>query len=178
MSRIGKKPIVLPQGVKVVIGPERVAVEGPKGKLSEPIPGGVKLEVTDGKVFVTRSDESRQTRANQGLIRSLVNNMVRGVHQEFERGLEISGVGYRAELSGKKLVLLLGYSHKIEWEVPDGVKLTIEKQTKIVVKGIDRHLVGQVAAKIKSFKRPDPYKAKGVIYEGEKLLRKAGKKAV
>jgi len=178
VSRIGKKPIVLPQGVKVAIDQDRVAVEGSKGKLSEPIPSGVKIEVVDGKVFVTRKDEARQTRANQGLIRSLINNMVHGVHLEFQRVLEISGVGYRAELSGKKLIMQLGYSHKIEWEIPDGVKVTIEKQTKITIRGIDRHAVGQVAAKIRAFKKPDPYKGKGVIYEGEKLIKKAGKKAV
>ena len=178
MSRIGKKPIVLPQGVKVVFDQERVVVEGPKGKLSEPIPSGVNLEIQGGKVFVTRKDEARQTRANQGLIRSLINNMVQGVHHEFQRGLEISGVGYRAELSGNKLIMQLGYSHKIEWVIPDGVKVTVEKQTKILVRGIDRHAVGQVAAKIRAFKKPDPYKGKGVLYEGEKLKKKAGKKAV
>jgi large subunit ribosomal protein L6 len=178
VSRIGKKPIDIPDGVKVNVDGSQVSVEGPKGKLTQEVVTGITVATKEGKVVVSRADNQRQTRANQGLIRALIANMVRGVHQGFERTLEISGVGYRAELSGKKLVLHLGFSHKREIEIPERVEVKVDKGDRIVVSGIDRQEVGQIAAMVRATRIPDPYKAKGVTYEGERILRKAGKKAV
>lgn len=178
MSRIGKKPIVIPQGVKVSVGDQQVSVEGPKGSLSRGIVPGITVAVEDAAVVVRRPDNQRQSRAKQGLMRALIANMVKGVDKGFERALEISGVGYRAETSGDKIVLHLGYSHLVELPIPSGIEIQVEKNTKVVVRGIDNQLVGQVASKIRDARRPDPYKAKGVTYEGERILRKAGKKAV
>lgn len=178
MSRIGKKPVAIPSGVKVSVDATRVLVEGPKGKLSQPLVAGIQPKVEKGLVIFERADDLRQTRANHGLLRAMVNNMVEGVTKGFERQLEISGVGYRAELSGRELQLFLGYTHPVVFELPAGLEVTVEKQTKVTVKGIDRQAVGLLAARIRSSKHADPFKAKGVTYVGEHIRRKAGKKAV
>jgi large subunit ribosomal protein L6 len=178
VSRIGKKPIDVPDGVKIAVQGSQVSVEGPKGKLTQGLVPGITVAVEENKILVKRPDNHRQSRANQGLIRALLANMVAGVSKGFERILEISGVGYRAETSGKKLTMVLGYSHKVEIDIPDGLDVSVDKNTRITVRGTDRQLVGQVAAKIRSARNPDPYKAKGITYEGERILRKAGKKAV
>lgn len=178
MSRIGKKPIVIPDGVKIAVAKNLVTAEGPQGKLEQNVISGITVAVEEGKVFVRRGDNQRQSRAKQGLVRALVANMVRGVHQGFEKVLSISGVGYRAETSGKKLVLHLGFSHRVEFDIPEGVKVSIDKNTRISVKGVERQTVGQFAAQIRATRDPDPYKAKGITYEGERILRKAGKKAI
>lgn len=178
MSRIGKKPIVIPAGVKVAVSGNQVSAEGPKGKLEQKVIPGISIAVEEGKIFVRRGDNQRQSRARQGLVRALVANMVKGVHEGFQKVLEISGVGYRAETSGKQLVLNLGFSHRVEYPIPDGVNVAIDKNTRITVSGIDRQKVGQFAAQVRAVRDPDPYKAKGVTYEGERILRKAGKKAI
>ncbi len=178
MSRIGKKPIVLPDGVKASLEADRIVIEGPKGKLERRVVNGISVEIESHTIAVRRQDDRRQSRANHGLMRALVSNMVHGVHQGYEKVLEISGVGYRAEKTGDKLVLHLGYSHKVEIEIPKVVEVVVEKPTRMVIKSIDRHQVGQVAANIRATKKPDPYKLKGITYEGEKILQKAGKKAV
>jgi len=178
VSRIGKKPVVIPNGVKVNVDSGRVLVEGPKGKLAQALVGGVQLKVEGGKVIFDRQDDARQNRANHGLMRALVGNMVEGVTKGFEQQLDISGVGYRAELSGKKLQLFLGFTHPVAFDVPAGIDVTVEKQTRVIVKGIDRQAVGLLAARIRAAKHADPFKAKGVTYVGERIRRKAGKKAV
>ena len=178
MSRIGKKPIDLPDGVKINIEGDQVSVEGPKGTLSRSVVPGIKVALEDGQIKVSRPDNQRQSRANQGLIRALIANMVQGVNVGFSKTLEISGVGYRAELSGKKLSLHLGYSHICEIEVPEQVEVVVEKGDRVTVRGIDRQQVGQIAAMVRAAKIPDPYKAKGITYEGERILRKAGKKTI
>ncbi len=178
VSRIGKKPVILPRGVKVTADAERILVDGPKGKLSQPLVKGVQVQVEGSTVTVSRENDNRSSRANQGLIRALLANMVQGVDKGFERVLEISGVGYRAEMSGKQLTLLLGYSHPVVYIIPDDIDVSVEKNTRVIVRGIDRQRVGQMAAKIRSTKIPDPYKIKGILYEGERIKKKAGKKAV
>jgi large subunit ribosomal protein L6 len=178
VSRIGKKPIVIPQGVKVAIAGSWVSAEGPLGKLDQEVISGITVAVEEGRVLVRRGDNQRQSRARQGLVRALVANMVKGVLEGFQKVLKISGVGYRAETSGKQLVLSLGFSHRVEHAIPDGVDVAIDKNTRITISGIDRQKVGQFAAKIRTIRAPDPYKAKGITYEGERILRKAGKKAI
>jgi large subunit ribosomal protein L6 len=178
VSRIGKKPIEIPKGVKVSIEGSKITVDGPKGQLHRNLVAGVSIGVKDDVLTVERANDDRQSRANQGLIRALVANMVQGVHAGFERVLEISGVGYKAELAGNVLQLNLGYSHRIDFPVPKEVDIVVDNPTRVVVRGIDKELVGQTAASIRAMKRPDPYKAKGVTYEGERILRKAGKKAI
>lgn len=178
MSRIGKKPIEVPGGVKVDVAGGNVSVQGPKGKLEQIIQEGTALVVEGNKVLVSALSNERHNRARQGLMRALVANMINGVHKGFERVLEISGVGYRAEVSGRKLTLLLGFSHPVVQTIPEGVDVAVEKNTKVIIRGIDRHLVGQVAASIRAIKVPDPYKIKGILYEGERIKKKAGKKAV
>lgn len=178
MSRIGKKPIVVPKGVNVTILGNCVSVQGPKGKLEEEVPVDISVTLEDGKILVRRPNDERPTRARQGLVRALVNNMVKGVSEGFERALEIGGVGYRAELKGRTLVLHLGFSHPVEFAVPSSVEVVVEKPTRLIVRGADRQAVGAAAAKIRSFRQPDPYKAKGVTYAGEVIRRKAGKKAI
>lgn len=178
MSRIGKKPIVIPDGVKVAVANNRVTAEGPKGKLEQSVIKGITVDIEENKVFVRRGDDQRQSRAKQGLVRALVANMVKGVHLGFEKVLTISGVGYRAEASGKKLTLHLGFSHQVEFDIPEGVDVSIEKNTRMSIKGIERQTVGQFAAQVRAIRDPDPYKAKGITYEGERILRKAGKKAI
>ena len=173
MSRIGKLPIEVPDGVKIGIEPGRLNVTGPKGELSVPVPDGVAAELEERTLRITCPDASKA--AMQGLTRALANNSVRGVTEGFKKRLEIVGVGYRAQKLGRVLSLQLGYSHLIEVLLPDGVEANIEGNTKIELSGIDKQVVGQVAASIRSLRKPDPYKQKGVRYEGERLRSKEGK---
>ena len=175
MSRIGKKPIPLPAGVKFDIVGSNVVVQGPKGKVTTHLPAGVKLQTANGHMVAIRENDSQS--AVHGLARALVNNAVEGVTKGWTRELEIVGIGYRAELKGKNMVVFtLGYSHPIEFPLPTGIAVTIDpKQTKLTVSGIDRQQVGQVAADMHSLRPPDPYKQKGVRYAGEKLKKKVGK---
>jgi large subunit ribosomal protein L6 len=175
MSRIGKKPIALPKGVTVKIEGNTVAVQGPKGKLDTALPPGIKMEQKDGTLLAVRDGD--QYAAFHGLARALVNNAVEGVTKGWTRELEIVGIGYRAEMKGKGMVVFtLGYSHPIEYPLPSGIEATVDpKQTKIAVTGIDRQKVGQVAAEMRSLRPPDPYKNKGVRFAGEKLKKKVGK---
>lgn len=175
MSRIGKKPVAIPTGVQVALKEGELTVKGPKGELKRPVVAGVGFSVEADQVIVQSADESNDARAYQGLMRALLGNMVDGVTRGFERILEINGVGYRAELKGNTLSLALGYSHGIEYPLPDGISAEVEKQTKIIVRGIDKELVGATAAKIRSFRPPEPYKGKGIKYSDERILRKAGK---
>ncbi len=175
MSRIGKLPIEIPQGVKVLIKDSVVKVEGPKGTLSRVLTEGVTVATTDKSLAVTRVDDGIKSRSAHGLTRTLINNMVIGVTKGFETTLDITGVGYRAEAKGPILNLSLGYSHPINFPIPQGISVEVDKMTKIVVKGIDKELVGQTAAKIRSFRGPEPYKGKGIRYADEVILRKAGK---
>lgn len=173
MSRIGHKLIPLPAGVKVQLGAAVVEVQGPKGKLKIPLPAGITFEQKDGVLQAVRKGE--EYRALHGLARALVANAVRGVTEGFKKELDIVGVGYRAELKGKTVVFALGYSHPVEFPVPEGIQITVEKQTRLVVSGIDRAYVGQVAADIRGLRPPDPYKQKGIRLVGERLKKKAGK---
>jgi large subunit ribosomal protein L6 len=175
MSRIGKLPIDIPAGVTLTCDGLLVKVEGPKGRLSRTIMPEVTLSIEDKRLEVVRVDDSLRAKAAHGLTRTLINNMVVGVTQGFERILEINGVGYRAEAKGDVLNLSLGYSHPINYLLPQGITVDVEKMTKIFVRGIDKELVGQTAAKIRSFRSPEPYKGKGIKYSDEVILRKAGK---
>jgi large subunit ribosomal protein L6 len=175
MSRIGKKPIAIPKGVIVKVFDGAVEVQGPKGKLRQIHPAGITFLVNDGQLVATRSTESPDLNKFHGLARTLVANAVTGVTDGFKRELDIVGVGYRAELKGKQVIFALGYSHAVVFDVPTGIDVTIEKQTHITVTGVDRQLVGQVAANIRRLREPDPYKQKGVRYTGEVLKKKAGK---
>ncbi|BAI81212.1 50S ribosomal protein L6 [Deferribacter desulfuricans SSM1] len=177
MSRIGKKPINIPNGVKVTLENNKIIVEGPKGKLERELHPNISVEVTDNEILVKRHDDSKTSRSFHGLYRSLINNMVEGVSKGFEKRLEIVGVGYRAALKGKSLDLSLGFSHPVVIDPPEGIEFVVENPQKIVVKGIDKQLVGQVAANIRKIRKPEPYKGKGIRYEGEYILRKAGKSA-
>jgi len=176
MSRIGRKPITLPAGVKVALAPGRVEVQGPKGKLALALPAGIALQQKDGALLASR--ESEDQRALHGLARALVANAVRGVTEGFKRELDIVGVGYRAEVKGKTVLFSLGYSHPIEFPIPEGIQVAIEKQTHLTVSGVDKWLVGQVAANMRALRPPDPYKQKGVRITGERLKKKAGKAGV
>ncbi|MBI5657864.1 MAG: 50S ribosomal protein L6 [Geobacter sp.] len=175
MSRIGKLPVEIPKGVKVQYTDSVITVDGPKGTLSRSVMAGVIVEISDASIVVTRKDESNGSRSAHGLTRTLINNMVVGVTKGFERALEINGVGYRAEAKGDILNLSLGYSHPINFQLPTGIVVEVEKMTKLLVKGIDKELVGETAAKIRSFRGPEPYKGKGIKYADETILRKAGK---
>jgi large subunit ribosomal protein L6 len=176
MSRIGNAPISVPSGVDVNISGNSVVVKGPKGSLSRELVGGITLRQVDGTIIVERPNDERESRSLHGLSRALVSNMVVGVTQGFEKELEIVGVGYRAELKGPSgLRLNLGFSHPVDVQAPEGVTFEVPAQTRIIVKGIDKEAVGQVAANIRSIRKPEPYKGKGVRYLGEKILRKAGK---
>lgn len=177
MSRVGKKPVLIPQGVKVQITGTQVHVEGPKGKLDLNFHPRMKVSVDDGKVVVGRPTNIPQDRSLHGLTRSLIANMVTGVTQEFSKTLEIEGVGFRAQVQGKSLQLSLGFSHPIIYSIPEGIKVEVPKPTIVIVKGVDKVLVGQVAANIREFFEPEPYKGKGVRYAGEQIRRKAGKAA-
>lgn len=176
MSRIGRKAIPIPAGVKVNVTPTSVEVAGPKGTLVTPIPAGVRFEKKDGTLVAMR--ENDESKALHGLARSLVANAVRGVTEGFQKELEIVGVGYKAELKGKTLLLSLGYSHPIAYPIPGDIQIAVEKQTRIVVSGIDKQKVGQIAANLRALRPPDPYKQKGVRYVGEHLRKKAGKAGV
>ncbi len=175
MSRIGKLPIEIPKGVKITYSEPCIKVEGPKGTLSRDVMAGVALELSETSVVVKRADDGIKSRSAHGLTRTLINNMVTGVTKGFETALEINGVGYRAEMKGNVLNLSLGYSHPVNFELPKGINVEVDKMTKVLVKGIDKELVGQVAAKIRGFRGPEPYKGKGIKYAGETILRKAGK---
>ena len=175
MSRIGKKPIPMPKGVSYVVEGNVITVKGPKGTVTNHLPGGVSLEQTDGVLNIKREDDSKA--AVHGLVRALVNNAVTGVTTGWTKDLEIVGIGYRAELKGKGIVVFtLGYSHPIEYPLPSGIDVTVDpKLTKLSITGIDRQKVGQVAAEMRSLRPPDPYKNKGVRYAGERLKKKVGK---
>jgi large subunit ribosomal protein L6 len=175
MSRIGRLPIALPQGVEVTQEGRQLTVTGPLGRLSREIHPEMKLEREDGTLRVVRPTDEPRHRALHGLTRTLVNNMVTGVTTGFTKGLEISGVGYRAQLQGTKLVLALGYSHPVEVQPPAGIEFRLETPTRLAVFGADKELVGQTAAYIRSRRKPEPYKGKGIRYAGEQILRKAGK---
>jgi large subunit ribosomal protein L6 len=177
MSRIGKQPIPVPQGVKVDVQGSAVTVEGPKGKLAHTVPTGVAVTLASGIVTVARSSDHRTVRALHGLTRALISNMVRGVKDGFERKLDIVGIGYRAQLQGRNLQLALGYSHPVIFPLPDGIQAEVERQVAITLRGADKALLGQVAAQIRSLRKPDPYKGKGIRYSGEFVRKKVGKKA-
>jgi large subunit ribosomal protein L6 len=176
MSRIGKAPVTVPSGVDVSIAGRTVTVKGPKGTLSREIPDGVSVSRESDTLVVTRDNEDRDARARHGLVRTLMNNMVIGVTDGFAKELDIIGVGYRAEAQGpNKLKLALGFSHPVVVEAPEGITFEVPAQTKIIVKGADKEVVGQVAANIREIRKPEPYKGKGVRYVDERVLRKAGK---
>ena len=175
MSRIGKKPITLPKGVSVKMAAGRVEVQGPKGKVSQYIPPGITFSQDDGTLVAKTERDEPALGKFHGLARSLVANAVIGVTDGFKKELDIVGIGYRAELKGKQVVFALGYSHPIVFDIPNGIDIAIDKQTHITVTGVDRQLVGQVAANIRRMRKPDPYKQKGVRYTGEVLKKKAGK---
>jgi large subunit ribosomal protein L6 len=175
MSRIGRMPITMPKEVKVACDPSKVEVTGPRGLLTHSLPQGISVSVDGGKIFVHRANDQRTTKALQGLTRSLIANMVTGVTQGFEKKLEIVGVGFRADLQGDALKLALGYSHPILYPVPKGIRVEVDKQTLLTVKGIDRQQVGIVAAQLRSIKLPEPYKGKGIRYLGERIRKKVGK---
>ncbi|MGE5272682.1 MAG: 50S ribosomal protein L6 [Verrucomicrobiota bacterium] len=177
MSRIGRSPIELPAGVSVSISPGRVMVNGPLGELAQDVPQRMKIEQTDGSITVTRPTDRGEDRALHGLTRTLVANMVEGVTKGFEKRLEIQGVGYRASLRGTALELNVGFSHPVVKEAPAGITYELPTQTEIVVKGIDKQQVGQIAAEIRKVRPPEPYKGKGIRYHGEYVRRKVGKRA-
>ncbi|MBP7571299.1 MAG: 50S ribosomal protein L6 [Acidobacteria bacterium] len=175
MSRIGKKPIPIPKGVKVTIAPDAVEVQGPKGTLRQPIPRGIAFEMEDGQLVARPVRDDKELGKFHGLGRSLVANAVTGVTEGFKRELDIVGIGYRAEVKDRQVIFALGYSHPIVFDVPQGIEIAVDKQTHVTVSGIDRQLVGQVAADIRRLRKPDPYKQKGVRYTGEVLKKKVGK---
>ena len=175
MSRIGKQPIALPPKVKVEVKGQKVHVEGPKGKLDWELPARTSVKVTDGKIEVARAGEDAQARALHGLSRALINNMVKGVSEGFMKKLEIQGVGFKAAVQGKVVNMSLGYSHPINYPIPDQIKVTVDENTKITIEGPDRQVVGQVAAELRAFYPPEPYKGKGVRYSDERVERKEGK---
>jgi large subunit ribosomal protein L6 len=177
MSRIGKKPIPVPDGVTVSIDPGLVAVKGPKGELRQRVSGEMKVSEDDGELTVERPTDRGEHRALHGLTRSLIANMVVGVTDGYEKRLEIQGVGYRARLQGKSLELALGYSHPVSVSAPDGIEFEVPQPTQVVVRGIDKQLVGEIAARVRKARPPEPYKGKGVRYEGEHVARKVGKRA-
>jgi large subunit ribosomal protein L6 len=175
MSRIGKKPVTLPKGVKVTVNGAEAVVEGAKGTILCPVPKGITLDVQADSINLTRANEESQTRAFHGLCRSLIQNAVTGVTEGWKKELDIVGVGYKAAMEGTKLRLDLGFSHPIFYDAPTGITIAVEKNTHVIVTGHDRQVVGQVAADIRKFRKPEPYKGKGVQYTGEVIRRKAGK---
>jgi large subunit ribosomal protein L6 len=177
MSRIGIKPIELPEGVSVDLGPGRVKVKGPKGELDQAVPAEMKVELSDGTVSVQRPTDRGEHRALHGLTRTLIANMVEGVTDGYEKRLEIQGVGFRAQLKGKSLEMALGFSHPVVVEAPEGIEFEVPQPTEVVVRGIDKQLVGETAARIRKSRPPEPYKGKGVRYAGEHVARKVGKRA-
>jgi large subunit ribosomal protein L6 len=177
MSRIGRKPIQIPEGVEVNVQPGAVKVKGPKGELDQGVDREMKVAIDDGTVTVERPTDRGEHRALHGLTRSLIANMVEGVTDGFERRLEIQGVGYRAQLKGKNLEMALGYSHPVAIEAPEGIEFEVPQPTEIIVRGIDKQLVGETAARIRKSRPPEPYKGKGIRYAGEHVARKVGKRA-
>ncbi|MGF1494093.1 MAG: 50S ribosomal protein L6 [Microcoleaceae cyanobacterium] len=175
MSRIGKRPIPVPDKVTVTLVGQNVSLKGPKGELSRELPPEVSVEQEGENILVKRRDESRPARQRHGLCRTLVANMVEGVSKGFEKRLEIQGVGYRAQVKGKNLVLNVGYSNPVEMEPPEGITLAVENNTNVIVTGIDKEVVGNTAARIRAVRPPEPYKGKGIRYAGEQIRRKAGK---
>ena len=178
MSRVGKQPIPLPEGVKVTVSADKIACEGPKGKLEAPVFPGITVEIEENRLLVKRENDEGDLPAYHGLVRSLAANAVTGVSSGFEKKLEIVGVGYRAKLEKGKLELNLGYSKPVIYEIPDDIEVVVEKPTLLTVKGIDKQRVGQEAHKLRSFRKPDPYKLKGIRYEGESLHKKERKAGV
>jgi large subunit ribosomal protein L6 len=177
MSRIGKQPVTIPEGVSVDVGPGRVSVNGPKGELSQDLSPEMTVAVDDGVLTVTRPTDRAPHRALHGLTRSLIANMVEGVTDGYTRELEIQGVGYRARLQGKSLELSVGFSHPVSMPAPDGIEFEVPQPTQIIVRGIDKQLVGETAARIRRVRPPEPYKGKGIRYAGEHVRRKVGKRA-
>ncbi len=176
MSRIGKKPIDIPKGVDIKIENMTLKVKGPKGEIASRCPDGIKVALNEGKVLVERTSDEKNVRALHGLTRSLIANMVSGVSAGYQRVLEISGTGYRAQVQGSKLVIALGYSHPIEFELPSGIKAAVDqKQTQITLTGLDKQQIGQIAANLKALRPPDAYKGKGIKYSGQRLKLKVGK---
>lgn len=175
MSRIGKRPISIPNKVSVAIEDQNIAIKGPKGELSRVLPNGITVEQDGDTLKVLRQNESRSLRQLHGLSRTLVANMVEGVSQGFQRRLEIQGVGYRARVDGRNLILVVGYSHEVKIEPPQGIQMAVENNTNVTVSGIDKELVGNMAAKIRAVRPPEVYKGKGIRYAGEVVRRKAGK---
>jgi large subunit ribosomal protein L6 len=177
MSRVGQSPIEIPSGVDITISGDRVQVKGPKGQLDRSIPEGIQVGQSDGQIVVTRQGDAREAKALHGLIRSLIANMVQGVTQGYEKNLEIHGVGYRATKTGNDIELAVGFSHTVRKPAPAGIEYDVPTPTRITVRGIDKELVGQTAAEIRAIRKPEPYKAKGIRYEGEHIRRKGGKAA-
>ena len=175
MSRVGKMPIVLPKEVTVALDPSKVAVTGPKGNLTCALPAGISVSTEEGKLVVHRPDDERSSKALQGLTRSIVANMVTGVTKGFEKKMEIVGVGFRADTGKNALKLSLGFSHPFLFPLPEGIKVEVEKQTLLTIKGIDKQQVGNTAAKLRSIRPPEPYKGKGIRYSGERIRKKVGK---
>jgi large subunit ribosomal protein L6 len=175
MSRIGRLPVPVASGVKVAVEGRTVSVTGPKGTLKQELPAGISAAVEDNRIVVARADDSKPRRALHGLTRALLANAVTGVTKGFSKDLEINGVGYRAQVAGKAVSFTLGYTHPIEFPIPDGIQIAVDKQTKVTVSGLDRQQVGQVAAQIRALRPPDVYKAKGVKYATEVIRKKAGK---
>ena len=177
MSRVGQAPIPIPSGVQVSITAGRITVNGAKGELQRSIPEEIAVEQRDEELVVTRTKETREAKALHGLIRSLIANMIQGVTEGYEKRLEIHGVGYRATKQGNDIELAVGFSHTVKKAAPDGIEFEVPAPTRITVKGVDKELVGQTAAEIRAIKKPEPYKAKGIRYEGEHVRRKGGKAA-
>ena len=177
MSRIGKRPVEIPKGVTIDLQGNLIKVKGPKGELSRTIHPSIKTEIVEGELRVTRPNDLKESRALHGLTRALIYNMVVGVTESYKKTLDIVGVGYKAELKGKDLLLTIGYSHPIYFVPPDEIKLEVPTPTQIIISGNDKELVGLVAAKIRSFRKPEPYKGKGIKYSDERIIRKAGKTA-
>jgi len=175
MSRVGRKVISIPKEVKVQVAERALQVQGPKGKLETPVPPGISFKLTGAELTCLRTNDERQQRAFHGLARALAQNAVKGVTEGFSKELDIVGVGYKAQVEGSKVVFALGFSHPVEFKIPEGIKIAVDKSTRVVVSGIDRQKVGQVAAEIRSLRKPDPYKQKGIRYVGEILKKKAGK---
>jgi large subunit ribosomal protein L6 len=178
MSRIGKMPVDLPKGVDVKVNGQKVEIKGPKGQLSREIHPAIEIKLEDGKLSVTPREQGQKVNALWGLARSLLNNMVQGVNAGFSKTLEINGVGYRAEIKGKTLNMNLGFSHPVEFALPEGITAAVDKNTVVTISGIDKELVGQTAATIRAYRPPEPYKGKGIKYSDEVIIRKVGKAGV
>ncbi|HXB55788.1 MAG TPA: 50S ribosomal protein L6 [Vicinamibacteria bacterium] len=175
MSRVGRKIIAVPKGVKVEVSATSLQIQGPKGKLETPVPPGISFVLRDSELACQRSNDERQQRAFHGMARALAQNAIKGVTEGFSKDLDIVGVGYKAAVEGNKVVFALGYSHPVVFPIPEGIKVAVDKQTRLTISGIDRQRVGQVAAEIRNLRKPDPYKQKGIRYVGEVLKKKAGK---